>query len=212
MLIIIAIILNFAAVYFIFHYFRWKLTTHNFLEGYEKKKDEIGKEINLMLTELNKATERNLQIMEAKINQLNELVAKADESITKSEKVFSALKKEKEITENSENIYQKLERKSINGKIEEAAKVNSRREVSSSASAAKEESKVTASKSEQGLFDDVVDAAKVTKEELHEMGQREVSEKVINMYKNGIDIEFISRNLGITSGEVELIISISKIK
>ena len=208
MLVIIAIILNFAAIYFIFHYFKWKLTTHNFLEAYEKKKDEIGKEIDLMLTELNNATERNLQIMEAKISQLNELAAKADEAIAKSEKVFSAIKKEKEITENSENIYRKLERKSINDKMEETIKVKG---LGGSASDEKKEKKVTASNSEPEpeLFDDAV---KIQKEDLHEMGQREVSEKVINMYKNGIDIELISRKLGITSGEVELIISISKIK
>ena len=36
--------------------------------------------------------------------------------------------------------------------------------------------------------------------------------KVMSMYQNGIDIDLISRNLGITSGEAELIISINNIK
>ncbi|MCL2791634.1 MAG: hypothetical protein FWD87_00945 [Spirochaetaceae bacterium] len=228
MLIIIAVILNFVAIYFIFHYFKWKLTSHNFLESYEKKKNEIGEEINLMLIEINKTTERNLQILEAKINQLNEVVAR-------SEKVFGALKKEKEITENSENIYQKLERKSINNNIEKVGKVKERHKVldrgqpealdkgryevsdkGQSEVLDREEERddverrakeVISSKPEPELFDNTVkpsDTVKVPKEDLHE--------KVLTMYKNGIDIELISRKLGITSGEVELIISISKIK
>jgi len=181
LLIIIAVILNFAALFIIFHYFKWKLTSYNFLEGYEKKKENIGSEINLMIIELNKTTERNLVILEAKIAQLNEAVVKA-------EKLFNAFKKEKEITENSEKIYQKLERKSINDKIEKAAR-NKEEE---------KEKTIPEPKSE------VLDTAEIKKEDLRD--------KVMGMYKNGIDIELISKKLGITSGEVELIISISKIK
>jgi len=181
MLLIIAVILNFIALFTIFHYFKWKLTSFNFLESYEKKKEEIGSDINLMIIELNKTTDRNLQLMEAKISQLNETVAKA-------EKVFNAFKKEKEITENSENIYQKLEKKSRNDKIEKVAR-NKEEE---------KEKTIPEQKSE------VLDTTEIKKEDLHE--------KVIGMYRNGIDIEIISGKLGITSGEVELIISISKIK
>ncbi len=188
MLLIIAIILNFAALYFIFHYFKWKLTSYNFLEGYEKKKEEIADEINLMIIEINKTTERNIQILEAKINQLNE-------AASKSEKLFAALRKEKEINENSENIYQKLERKSINDKIEKIGKT-------------KEENKeLFPPKQEPELFDNSSNIDNSVK-----MSREDMREKVITMYKNGIDIELISRNLGITTGEVELIISISKIK
>ena len=180
MLQIIAIILNFTVLYIFFHYFKWKITSNSFLETYEKKKQELGEEINLMIIELNKTTERNLQILEAKIGQLNEAMAK-------SEKVFTALKKEKGITEISENIYQKLERKNISDKIEKIVKV-------------KEDKAPPVPVPEPELFD----TEKVQKEDLRD--------KVIGMYKNGIEIEQISRDLGITSGEVELIISISKIK
>ncbi|MCL2704966.1 MAG: hypothetical protein FWE72_02020 [Spirochaetaceae bacterium] len=176
LVVIIAIILNFIALYLIFHYFKWKLTSFNFLENFEKKKEEIGSEINLMIIELNKTTERNLQILEAKMGQLNEVVSRA-------EKIFSAFKKEKEITETSENIYQKLERKSINDAIEKAVKVKVK---------------------EDEAKPELLDNTKIQKEDLRE--------KVIEMYKNGIDIELISGKLGITKGEVELIISISEIK
>ncbi|MCL2295263.1 MAG: hypothetical protein FWC36_10455 [Spirochaetes bacterium] len=217
MLLIIAIILNFAALYLVFHYFKWKITSYNFLESYEKRKEEIGEEINLMIIEINKTTERNLQVLEAKINQLNEVAARA-------EKVLNAFKKEKDITETSENIYRKLERKSINSKIEKAAspadaeqrKANKSNELFAAAPGAEPvftgerkdtspaspgksiaEASVTGAPSNE-------DAAKAQKESLRD--------KVIGMYNNGIDIELISGKLGITTGEVELIISISKIK
>jgi hypothetical protein len=165
MLLIISIIINFAALFIIFHYFKWKLTSYNFLEGFEKKKGDINYEIDAMLVEINRTTERNLQILEAKINQLNEVVLR-------SEKIFNAVKKEQTISVNTEDIYHKLERKSFNDSIVKHA--------------------------------DAATAAVPVKEDIRE--------KVISMHRNGIDVELISRNLGITSGEVELMISINNIK
>ncbi len=175
MLIIITILINSAALYLIFHYFKWKLTSYNFLEGYESRKEEISREIDTILVEINRTTERNLQILEAKINQLNEAVAR-------SEKVFNALNKEKNSIDNTGAIYQKLERKSINDRIEKMGRLQDE----------KQQSEAAASE------------LPMTRDDLRD--------KVITMYKNGIDIDLISRNLGVTSGEVELIISISKIK
>lgn len=174
MTILISVFINLLAIYIIFQYFKWKLTSYTFLDRYDKKKEEIRKEIDLILLELNRTTERNLQILEAKIGQLND-------AIHKSEKIFTILKKEKEVLDNTGNIYQRLERKSMSDAVE---KIGRKAE-----SEKKEETP-----GDMGLKKD------------------EIREKVITMYKNGIDIDLISRNLGITSGEVELIISISNIK
>ena len=186
LLTIITVVLNFAALLIIFHYFKWKITSFNFLESFEKKKDEIGNEINLMIAEIDKTTERNLRLLEAKIDLANEKIGQINEVVSRAEKVFSAYKKEKAITENSENIYQKLERTSINDKIEKIAKVKE-----------KDKEKVI-QKPEPKL----PETANSPKDNLQN--------RVIGMYKNGFDIKLISEELGITSGEVELIISISK--
>ena len=188
MLLIIAIILNFIALFLMFHFFKWKLTSFNFLESFEKKQEKMGNQINSMNTAIDKTTERNLMLLEAKIDDANEKIGQLNEVIGRAEKIFAAFKKEKEITENSEKIYQKLERKSINDKIEKVARAKEKGE------------RNVVSKPDPELQK----TAKIPEDDLRN--------KVIGMYKNGFDIELISGELGITSGEVELIISISKIK
>ncbi len=175
MLIIITLIVNTLALFLIFHYFKWKLTSYNFLDGFEKKKEEFKDEIDEIIIEINRTTERNLQILEAKINQLNEITAR-------SEKMFNALKKQKNTDESTEEIFQKLEKKSISDRIE---KLGSSQSSGPTHPAGAAESAVT---------------------------REDIRHKVMSMYQNGIDIELISRNLGITSGEAELIISINNIK
>ncbi|MDX9800197.1 MAG: hypothetical protein RBT69_02535 [Spirochaetia bacterium] len=173
MFIIITLLVNTLTLFLIFHYFKWKLTSYNFLEGFEKKKDEFKNEIDEIIIEINRTTERNLQILEAKIIQLNEIT-------DRSEKVFSALKKQKDTAENTDEIFQKLERKSNSDKIEKLGSPQS--------------------------------VKPIKKNENSAVVREDIRSKVMTMYQNGIDIELISRNLGITSGEAELIISINTIK
>lgn len=124
--VIIITIVNFVILYLIFHYFKWKFTSHNFLDKYEKQKEEICRNIESIIGDINRATERNLQILEAKIEQLKSVS-------TQAEKLFTAIIKEQQFTKNEDIIYKKLERGSINyqlAKVEEADKKNITKEKS----------------------------------------------------------------------------------
>ena len=90
MLLIIAIILNFIALFLMFHFFKWKLTSFNFLESFEKKQEKMGNQINSMNTAIDKTTERNLRLLEAKIDDANEKIGQLNEVIGRAEKIFAA--------------------------------------------------------------------------------------------------------------------------
>lgn len=116
--VILIAIVNFIILYLIFHYFKWKFTDYNFLDKYEKQKEEIRLDIESIIRDINRATERNLQILEAKIEQLKSVSAQA-------EKLFTVIMKEQQLTKNEDIIYKKLEKGSLNyqlAKVEEADK------------------------------------------------------------------------------------------
>ena len=158
MQIILVLLLNAAVLFLYFHYFRWKITSADFLKDIKIQKEEIAQEISAMIIELNKTTERNLQIIEDRINQLKELNRK-------SEKLVNIFKKNQD---DLYNAYLEIEK---NSKPEPEAAVVQKQEITAD--------------------------------------NETVRDKVLKMYQNGIDYELIAGNLGITSGEVEFIISIN---
>eukprot|EP01156_Anaeramoeba_ignava_P021985 Anaeramoba_ignava/c20035_g3_i1.p3 GENE.c20035_g3_i1~~c20035_g3_i1.p3 ORF type:complete len:185 (+),score=24.77 c20035_g3_i1:1770-2324(+) len=180
MSVLINIIINIIILFFIFHYLKWKLL----------KKSETGEDSSFkteaenLIIEINRTTERNLQLIEAKIQQLKEAVKDA-------ERVISVINKEKSGSADESEIYRKLENRSF---FENAKKAEG--DVIKVEFPLKEKTKNTSG-------DKNTDNISITDD-------MDTRERAVKMYRNGIEIELISRNLNIPVGEIELMISLDK--
>ena len=180
MSVLINIIINLILLFFMYHYLKWKLLNK------DEKGSESGfeAEAESLIIEINRTTERNLQLIEAKIKQLKEEVKNAD-------KVVSVINKEKSGNADESAIYRKLETRSL---FENAQKTDS--DIIKVELPHKETIKNTTGleNTDNNIITD----------------SNDIRERAVKMYKNGIEIELISRNLDIPVGEIELMISLDK--
>eukprot|EP01156_Anaeramoeba_ignava_P018485 Anaeramoba_ignava/a91907_4.p1 GENE.a91907_4~~a91907_4.p1 ORF type:complete len:185 (+),score=22.34 a91907_4:167-721(+) len=180
MAVVINIVINLVILFFMFHYLKWSLLK----KENSRTRDSFEEEAENLIIEINRTTERNLQLMEAKIGQLKEAVKDA-------EKVVSVINREKSGNTDETEIYRKLESRSF---YENTPK--------------KEEEVI---KVELPGKKAIIDTPAVENTDNYNMtDDLDTRERVIRMYKNGIEIELISRNLNIPTGEIELMISLDK--
>ena len=180
MSVLINIIINLILLFFMYHYLKWRLLSRDT----KKEESSFENEAESFIIEINRTTERNLQLIEAKIEQLKAAVKDA-------EKVVSVFNKEKTSNTDESEIYRKLESRSIYENMQKAESDIIKVELPGKGPVKNITVKENTDNNSMG--DDV-----------------DVRERAVKMYKNGIEIELISRNLNIPVGEIELMISLDK--
>ncbi len=163
-----------------YHYLKWSLLK----KEADKGNSGLDKDAENLIIEINRTTERNLQLMEAKIAQIKDAVKDA-------ERVVSVINREKAGNLDESEIYRKLEARSFYGKSEEIRDDVIRIELPGG------------KKNNRNIRAEEKTDNKVTDE-------KDIRKRAVTMYKNGIEIELISKNLNIPTGEIELMISLDK--
>ncbi len=102
MAVVINIVINLVILFFMFHYLKWSLLK----KENSRTKDSFEEEAENLVIEINRTTERNLQLLEAKIGQLKDAVKDAD-------RVVSVINREKSGSSDETEIYRKLESRSF---------------------------------------------------------------------------------------------------
>lgn len=188
MLIILNILINLAIIFFMYHYLKWNL-------GKNKGSSDLGnfeEETEKLIIEINRTTERNLQLIESKIRQIKSVIDDA-------ERVVSVINREKSGSRQEEAVLKKLENRSFFENVEKIRKENDFTELTEPVIKINLSRNNTTEKKEK---------ASAADEETLESG--DIRDRAITMYRNGINIELISRNLNIPTGEIELMISLDK--
>ena len=171
MLFIINVLINLTVIFLMFHYMNWKTENRKPDSGIREFEEDVEK----LIIEINRTTERNLQLIEAKIKQLKNIISDA-------EKYISVIEKEKAVNREQDLLYQKLENRSFFGNAERQNDIKIR------------EKKNTEDNKAVNPDDHV-----------------NIREKAVSMYRNGIDIGLIARNLKLPTGEIELMISLDNV-
>ena len=182
MLIILNILINLAMIFLMYHYLKWSLGKNKGSSELENFEEETEK----LIIEINRTTERNLQLLESKITQIKSVIDDAD-------KVVSVINREKSGSRQEAAVLKKLENRSFFENVEKTKKANNFTEIPEPVI------KINLSRNNKTEESVVVD-------EILESG--DIRDRAITMYRNGINIELISRNLSIPTGEIELMISL----
>jgi hypothetical protein len=211
-LIIINLILM--AVFFVvfFVYFRQKFQDHwddqKYLQG-------LREEVNEMIKELNITTNRNVDLMEAKVQEVKEILGSAQLGT-------KALGAEIKKHQKSEEVYLQLGRKNLGrgasdgskaptqgnlfqpGKAEQNENPNPSelRPFPSSAKADNQTDAATNEDPKPGLGKSLAEGQE------ERLEPTVLKSRVTELYKKGISANLIAKNLGVTLGEVEFIIGL----
>ncbi len=150
--------------------------------------DELAKNLDVILSEINQATDRNVLIIEDKIAALETLIDKAEKRITLLNKIVhsDADTAERAAVKDRENRKQ--------DKIREPET---------------EPGELTYSHlNKMNIMSGLVTPLAI-KEKIPE-NRETVKDKILSLYRNGIDAAIIASSVGVNRGEVELIISLYK--
>ncbi len=152
---------------------------------------KLAGDLDIILSEINQATERNILIIEDKITELEALIETADKRITllkkkSDDKVMPAVIKD-----------------------DSAASDKPRAEIEPEQGTQLEFDKNELTYShlnKLNIMSGMVTPLTVSEKQSEDSDN--VKERVIELYRNGFDTSIISANVGINRGEVELIISL----
>lgn len=163
----------------------------NKLTNPERITETLSGDLDIILSEINQATERNILVIEDKISELEDIIDKAEKRITLLKKVeVSAPPLPKPTVapvEKTENTQLALDIPVA--ELEEPA------------------GELTYSHlNKLNTLGGMVTS--MTVPEKNDSESIDIKEKVISLHRNGIDSAIIASNVGINRGEVELIISL----
>lgn len=170
---------------------------------------KLRREVGEIVTELNGTTERNVALLENRIAEMKELVEKAG-------KTSGVLKRESEKHDISSRVYTALERSrpltpSLNLDVVEAGKVGNPGSGGIAGAAAADdagtESGAGVTEESDGRTGPAAGELFST-EQVRDFDSLPIREKAIVMHRSGDSIEKIGTALGLSQGEVELIISL----
>jgi TolA-binding protein len=149
--------------------------------------DEIRREVGAILTEMNQATERNIELMEDKIEALTALIDQADRRLT-------VLRRENSRQGSMEQTYSKLRR--------------SANQLSDPAEAADP----PAETGDHGAADgpDAESQSPVEAGSTVEEDSPSVKEQVLTLYRQGLSVDRIATRVGTAVSEVEFIVSLNE--
>ena len=163
----------------------------------------LAGDLDIILSEINQATERNILVIEDKIKELEDIIETAEKRITLLKKTVSKTDvgnirpAEKTLTqkaaaaaETSEN--QKAEQLSLDIPAEDGVKTTGELTYSHL--------------SRINMMSGMVTPLSVPEKTGEE--SEDIKKKVVSLHRNGIDPSIIASNVGINRGEVELIISL----
>jgi transposase len=167
--------------------------------------DEIKREVGAILTELNQTTERNIELIEDRIAELQKLIEQADRRLT-------TLRREYRRSEASDVTYSKLKPRSVPSIGPEPEPETAKREEDRAAGGARsEEPQRAGNKGSEPL------ATAAGLQESGEPGGQSgspepvpVRERVLQLYRQGVSVERIASRLKTTIAEVELIVSLNE--
>ena len=173
----------------------------------EKTVKKLRIEVGEMVTALNGTTERNIALIEDRVNHLNKLIEKAG-------KAAGALKREQEKNETAAEIYSSLSRsRPIRIDVEETSNSadpgTTIGPTISAASAAPVDT--TASAAPSGPATPTVSAAAApgaTATPVMDFESLPIREKALVLYRKGDNPDEIASRLNMSRGEIELIISL----
>lgn len=217
--IIIFAAVNAAFLIFIFFFFKARIDRR--LRSNETLQ-VVREEISELIVELNQTTNRNVEIIEERIERLKEITQRADKRIglltkeignkEKESEVYTSLKPKKGVparerteTEGADGAYQNANSSdggSGRASVNEGAQGDSDQGGSGAADTRGGNLRPGAAEGTASRNPDRVPSREVRKESTRE--------RVLGMYNNGISPDVIGKELDITLAEVELIISLNR--
>lgn len=189
MSIVIVVLIQFISFVIIYFYVRH---IKNSITKQEMAK--IREELNLLLVELNQTTDRNITLIEDRINTLKKLVEEADKRIRVLNQEIS-----RKTVESS--VYNRL------GKLKDDADVQIAI-TAKEASVNRDSAKGNSVGGETTVEMDAEEAIPFVKLSHQNVTKNEIKEKVISLHNKGLDKELIANKLGISLSEVELVIEL----
>ncbi|HOT59225.1 MAG TPA: hypothetical protein P5519_03780 [Spirochaetia bacterium] len=174
----------FIFIYFYLHHIRKTLS--------QNETAKIREELNLLLIELNQTTDRNITLIEDRISTLKKLLEEADRKIRVLNQETS-----RKVVEST--IYNRL------GKLRDdaSASINTQQDVLKVNNDQLESNNAASDRETEAK-----EAIPFIKLSHQSVTKNEIKEKVINLYKQGLDKELIANRLGVSLSEVELVIDL----
>ena len=180
-------------------YFLARRRINRLLSGGEAL-DAIKEEINRLVVELNQTSDRNIGIIEERLNRLRKLVDEADRKIM-------LLGKESEKVRLGTDVYDKLKKSKSLVSDGQSREANLKAEtVGESVSVAANEALIAPARTPSAASR-VASRAAPYKAELQKPAT--TADKVLALHKQGFDPKIISAKTGSPLGEIELIISLA---
>ncbi len=164
--------------------------------------DEIKREVNSIIVELNQTTDRNIGLIEERIETLNAMLEKVD-------KRLALIRREWEQHEAGARVYTDLKRvakqsRSSGGGLPPAAgSSEARREPGAEARSEKHPEDASRPSGDSETLPSGSESAKRSQE-----ARSRVREQVVSLHRKGIAPNIIASRVGSTLGEVELIIAL----
>ncbi|MCR4940009.1 MAG: hypothetical protein K5930_07890 [Treponemataceae bacterium] len=185
-LVVISCFVNILLWLFLFFYFRKKFSSQQILEN-------IRQEVDKLLIEISRETDRDLSLIEDKMNALKELIDSADRRIKTAKREEKRQKKEEEAlktieqTKNSPDMY-------FQSPVYSMENVVSRYIDNTVSSSATHEIKTEEESLKIRASDSLV------------ANNKPIKEKVVELWKLGLDPEHIAEKLSVSLTEIRMII------
>ena len=151
----------------------------------------LAGDLDIILSEINQATERNILVIEDKIKELEDIIETAEKRITLLKKTVSKTDVGN-IRPAEKTLPQKTEQLSLDIPAEDGVKTTGELTYSHL--------------SRINMMSGMVTPLSVPEKTGEE--SEDIKKKVVSLHRNGIDPSIIASNVGINRGEVELIISL----
>lgn len=157
----------------------------------QRMTDSLTGDLDIILSEINQATERNILVIEDKVSELEEIIEIAEKRITLLRKAAAA------------EIMPKMKPPAEPAAVSPSPEPESGRQLAFEIPTAE----LTYSHlNKLNTMSDMVTSMSVPEKNNAESG--DMKEKIISLHRNGIDSAIIASNVGINRGEVELIIAL----
>ncbi len=186
----------------------------------ERISEALSGDLDVILAEINQATERNILIIEDKIRELEEIIKTAEKRITLLRKAVpvepaakslsgQAAEHKATVSDDSAERRQQPSNVRVDNERNAAGKANDQLlfEIPDQTGPEKNISELTYSHlNKMNTMSGMVTSLKVPEKKINE--SIDLKEKIIELHKSGIDSTIIASKLGVNRGEVDLIISL----
>lgn len=187
-------------IFVIINLILWLSFYIKFKKTFSPKKilENIASEVDKLLIEIDKTTDRDLSLLESKIQTLREVISYADKRILMAEKEESKRKMEQDVISKIDEIKQNIpqDNSSMKTYVKKAYKISDKQKHSA----------------EISLFPaDTfgIDINQMNKKEVEPDNDiRSLKEKVLELFHQGLDIYYIAEKLDSSVAEVQTIVNL----